>query len=180
MIVSRSQRYVFLCMPRTASHSVSHFLVSHCDGEECGTAYHDFKVPPEFQSYLTFTFVRDPWTWLPSMWRQAVRAGEIDPLSTFAEFVGCMRQRWDWGVPQSEWIGRAPDGHITILNYEDLPDNLTELPFIDCVPSLPHMIRSDLNACMLDRLYASRENRRLVQEFCAEDFFEFGIAPSWG
>ena len=66
MVISHELKYVYIAIPRTASKSMSTWLVENFKGESIGR-HHEWRVPTELREYLVFTIVRNPYERVVSM-----------------------------------------------------------------------------------------------------------------
>lgn len=153
MIISHELRYVYIGIPRTASKSMSEWLVKRYSGDWFGY-HHQWQVPQVATDYLRFTIVRNPYERTASMmfgklWgeekpdpakRVLSRKPESsrDPLDERireaillgnAKIVDDKSSVPEAGMNQSQFIRRA--GVTLVLYFERLPQCLGDLPFVD-------------------------------------------------
>jgi len=127
--------YVYIALPRTASLSVSSWLIADHAGRTFDGHYHSADVPRECRDHLVFTVVRNPYGRMASLYRFLEQKfwGRSDEWCetagmTMPEFV-----RWCIDRPEPNWqtqsqILSAYDGRLAVLRFEDFPGCLNVLP----------------------------------------------------
>ena len=90
MIVSRVHKYVCIGIPRTASKSMIEWLRNYRD--EWLDGHHRWQVPEEFQDYLIFTVVRNPYDramsgFFAETWEPPKPGEEQSRPESFAQFM---------------------------------------------------------------------------------------------
>ena len=173
--VSDEHRFVFLSVPYTKSTSTRRWLETRFGSIQYGGP-HEMIIPDD--SYFVWTICRNPIDRALSLWRRihrtperrAYEAGEGKIPSTFLDFVrilesgkvidyrgrGGSAQFW----PQSRHLeGVKVDRH---LRFEDVPDGLSSLPFVDCVGDFPHLSKNGWNQGLSWEDVGSAEAQQLI------------------
>jgi len=186
--------YVYIALARTASLSVTRWLVDHHGGEILTPLYHSAEVPAEHQGKLVFSVVRHPYDrvvslgelmrqkfWPNEQWMaQAQKAGRGQKALTLWEFVQwCanteeLPRYQQYRLSQSAVLqeGRALVGDIRIVRFENLAEGLNALPFVSKPFGPPYHLNSVRRGLLRNQLTANV--RLAIQEYCACDFKEFG------
>ena len=154
MIISHIHKFVYIAIPRTASKSMSEWLVQWFNGEWYGF-HHQWRVPEAYSDYLIFTMVRNPYERELSAWFfQSKMDDDPPPPRDPSEFVEVTSELYLQGdctvlieghnVPevrmnQAHWVKKA--GISLVLHYERLPECLIDLPFVkpEDIPSFPRV-----------------------------------------
>ncbi len=178
MIVSRTHKYVYIGIPRTASKSMNRWLMDHFDGEWYGD-HHQWLVPEEFREYLIFTIVRNPYERAISGWffEPAHKDGTEPPRpATFAEGMKRLlplRHGPGTEMNQKAYVDRA--GISLVLYFEHLTDALQELPFVQKRIPFPHNNKGGFRPPTGNFFdHFSMTDETLVWEYASEDFTAFG------
>ena len=136
--------YVFLAIPRTASTAVQAWLIENAEGERLPGGHHRRTVPLEHRGKFNFTLVRNPAHRLYSLWCTSNPRGG----RSFGEFVDLLvrmktdRRAGSFGLGANN-IWRTQSNFLAetamdrILRFEDLPECLESLPFVDKKVELP-------------------------------------------
>jgi hypothetical protein len=170
--------YVFLCVPRAASVSISrNWLVQHYQGQELNVSYHAQVVPEEHCSKFTFASVRNPYDRMLSLWYlchfgvRGVGTSEMHPTTTSAGFVDwCSTVHGDsrW-LNQSQFLSLARVD--AFVRYERLELDLAQLPFAHVWYPLVRVNDTERPAFQQD---LSPEFIRAVNRHSAPDFAAYG------
>lgn len=181
MHVSRTYRFVYIGIPRTASKSMYQWLSQNFGSESIG-GHHDYLVPHEFEDYFIFTTVRNPYDRAVSGWffEPVIRSPDDPPKPP--SLAVSLRQALAEGLagtrkhPGQAALVRRCRAEL-VLHYERLPECLGELPFVDkhSIPPFPHNNAGgyrDREKGFFD-LFSSEEEQ-LVWELERDDFGMFG------
>ena len=140
MIISKALKYIYISIPRTGSKSMSQWLVEHYQGEWYGR-HHEWIVPVEFSDFLVFTLIRNPYEIQASGWyfEPVDKPENYKKPKSYAEAVSNWVRPKDQPISQKEFVEWS--GITQILYFEDLPECLKELPFVNSngVASFPHL-----------------------------------------
>ena len=176
MHISHKHKFVYVGIPRTGSRSMFQWLSDNYESENLG-GHHDCDVPEEFQDYLIFTTVRNPYERLISGWYYG--PAPKDPREHPELFPEDMRraQREIEENPQRphQWTQKRYVEHASVslvLYHECLPQCLGELPFVDPenIPPFPRWNASSRPAgCSFLDLF-STSDEQLAWDRYAEDF----------
>lgn len=116
MIVSEKHKFAFVHIPKTGGSSITSMLAPHLDktsptdgfGWQC--AFH--KTPMHYRftrvpaNFFSFTFVRNPWDWLVSMYDSGACKRWFQKPDTFQTFIelACSNPE-----PQLRWFTRLDE-----------------------------------------------------------------------
>ncbi len=144
MLVSDTDKFVFLRNPKTATRSLTLYLQEHHETKDIGEL-HGLAVPDEYADYCVFMFIRNPFSRAVSAWQHVCRWSETQP--TFPEFL--QRQRFPvLGTPVDcfhqtglvDWVlQNTAVKDVRLLRFEDLESELATLPFIEPNPCVPEV-----------------------------------------
>ena len=135
--------FVFLCVPRTASVSISrHWLPNFGGVDQHSDDYHQRVVPPEHAGKFTFAVVRNPYARVRSLWAflRSFSSGKFSHL-TLSDFPWWLMEREDSETQFNSQVQFLAHARLDrVILYEDLPGALLGLPFVNAatVPELPH------------------------------------------
>jgi hypothetical protein len=199
MIVSRNLKYVYIGIPRTASKSMNSWLVEHYQGESVGY-HHQWRVPDEFNDYLRFTIVRNPYERFISghfhvSWRDlepredATRVQKSPPEKAPEPLAERLSVAKAWGdgtvkldgpsvpeVSMNQWSFVRRAGVSLVLFFERLPRCLNHLPFVpeDVPPSFPHALERGIRPSGSFFDFRDHEDEQVLWEYAEDDFMRFG------
>jgi len=195
MLISNVHRYCFLALQKTASRSMSEFLIRDYEGECVDVcdgvtvrekekkkflfAHHSTTVPAECRDYLIFTVVRNPYTRMASVWSENRRhfrgAFFRSPFYRFMEI--CMNHNELLPVEsQSKRIGMCSENVGRILFFEDLIDGVKSLPFVREPVDFPHLFKRERKPAR--DLFKNPRHVQWVRETFSDDFERFGYDES--
>ncbi len=164
MHISHEHRFVHISLPYTKSTSTRKWLE-----RDYGAMQYDYQhyayVPPGMEDYFVFTTIREPKDRAVSLWRRIHRKPEHDKLmrchfepkgipfpETFTEWMKTLAESHhiDYGRGRNGWLQYMSQADILhpekcdmMLRYEDVPDHLHCLPFVDePVTDFPHYSRN--------------------------------------
>jgi hypothetical protein len=198
MIISHELEYVYVGIPRTASKSVSQWLVEYYRGEWFGF-HHQWRAPEQAAHYLRFTVVRNPYERSASgmfgmLWGDetpdpAKRVPSKKPPPSDKPLDERIREAAltgnatllhngasvpEVGMNQSHFIRKAEIS--LVLYYERLPECLGDLPFVDRdqIPSLPWALERGIRPAGTFFDHFTQEDERVTWAHAAEDFQTLG------
>jgi hypothetical protein len=198
MIISHELEYAYVGIPRTASKSVSEWLVKHYRGEWFGF-HHQWQAPKEAADYLKFTVVRNPYERSASgmfavLWGDetpdpAKRVPSRKPLPSDrplderiqeaalagnATIVNSGTSVPEVGMNQSHFIKKG--GISLALYYERLPECLGDLLFVDCdqIPPLPRVLEKGIRPDGSFFDHFTPEDEQVTWAHASEDFRTLG------
>jgi hypothetical protein len=184
MLISDKYKYVFIAHESTASRSISEFLTNHEFDIRGGQ--HELRletIKPDsyaeaIKNYTWFTVVRHPFTRLLSIWDRCHFYDETNPAHpshygfTFQNFIEHIKTFNCGCVPISQFCRHENAYKIDLaLRYENLPNCLSQLPFVKDV-NLPEIGKGSKERIGLD----TPENRVRVYALYKEDYDAFGYA----
>jgi len=184
MIVSHEHRFVYVALPHTASTSTRSWLVKEYGGVKEG-ADHSAYFPKGCEDYLFWTITRDPFDMACAMWRKFARRADHDalwnyldhhdipPPGNFADFTRMLATPGLIHFPDARRFVHWPplrhgkpiaDRFDYILDFEEMPDCLTMLPFVSDVTTFPHYNRNGADLAGWETP-DTPETRALVREW---------------
>lgn len=172
--------YVYVAIPRTASVAVAQgWLIPRCGGVEVHSGLHHLReIPDEHRGKHVFTIVRNPRDRLFSLWCLVARKKRGSFLDFLEQITDSREHRqykkhrigesYIWRNQVDFLRGVAVDA---VLRYEDLPECLETLPFVDGPVELP-LIPQQVSKFRKRVLF--EEEEALVQRHSGPDFEAFG------
>lgn len=147
-------------------------------------------MPEVARDYLTFTVVRNPYEREMSAYHFVPwSATEVKPPLTLSDWRAGMRET----IPLRDGTRTIPEHEVPevrmnqyhyvqkagvslALHFEQLPDCLKELPFVDAdtMPPFPHMPEKGIRPPGNFFDHFAMEDEQLVWDYAAEDFTVFG------
>jgi len=164
MHISHEHEFVHISLPYTKSTSTRKWLERDYGAKQYD--YQHYAYVPEFvEDYFVWTTVREPKDRAVSLWRRIHRGPERAKLmrshfeprgipfpETFTEWMKILSESHhiDYGNGPKGWIQYMAQADILnvveyamILRFEDVPDQLHQLPFVDKpVTDFPHYSRN--------------------------------------
>jgi hypothetical protein len=200
MIVSEKNKYVFISVMKSGTHSMYDYLVKNYNGKHftrgkllnAGGKYHTNVIPKENQNYYKFTLVRNPYSRAISIYNVCKNInpykedyiGKIgDDFLSFCKWLSSNNCKKDPGRagfvvrPQWEWL--RPCGKFDkILHVETVEEELKDLPFIDKDISFPNLLeRTDKSKW---KEFYNQQTADLVYKWAQKDFELYGYdKESW-
>jgi len=178
MIVCHEPKFAFIRNPKTASRSVTKILQDNFTVWDCSD-YHGWILPEACQDYFTFMFVRNPFSRTVSAWlhvcEDRIRVGRASSpsLAQFVDYGGFGLHNARNYFKQSDllkWIEADTKSKVTILKYENLAEEIRNLPFMPEGIELPHIGNSGKDWMS----FYTPEIEERVRQALAEDFETFG------
>lgn len=191
MVVSDRYKYVYIPVMKTGSQAVSHWLCLNYRGKHVGS-YHEMEVPAEYQDYLVWTIVRNPyercysWWWMDAKEPREKANPDVFGLP-FVEYMHRhierkMDDRWrynsadpNYSMTQTRVVQISKATHV--IRYESMKEGLAELPFIKRLKwPIASRNKSPTRPQVNFREYFSDNPKaeETVWEYCQEDFETFG------
>lgn len=144
--------FVFLAVPRTASHSIARHWLPQYGGVEADPAdHHLWEVPPEHAHKFTWAVVRNPYVRVASWWCLMQKFTKVLTEEmrgvTFEDFPEWLRsgpkpdrhRKW---LPQTEFLSEARIDRV--VHFENLESELRELPFVQHWIEVPRVNVSEI------------------------------------
>lgn len=195
MILSRSNKYVFISTPKTGTHTFFKLLREEFDGERLGPDYHRTAMPKNVNGYTIFSTCRNPYDRLVALWNSllhakddkngyrdawisALRSDEFLPFCRFAAKHKHNIERLNkvrtptLMMPQHRWYNRLPKNVIP-LHLENIHEEFHALPFVNHECTIPHMLKrrhSSWDELKTDEIIAC------ANEWAGDDFQMFGYS----
>ena len=177
VLVSDTFKYVYIRIPRTASHSLTAWCKQTAQARKHGR-YHGYDVPELYQSYYIWSCVRNPYDRCYSYWCLGL---EKNPSLDFVEFMNTLiDSREDSSRPacrtQSRFVELA--NIKKVIHIENIDNEIKELRFYSelqnkfyNIPDIPVRHTSERKG---DISTLGKRAKELVVEYCKEDFLNFG------
>lgn len=193
MIVSFTNQFVYIAIPRTGSTTIFHAVKPFgaavvpyrtadppCYKQDVN-GFHDPCIPPELDRYFVFASVRNPYARMASHYRMAVNdtAHRLHGTTTGVEFPAFVEivRLGRLLVPQTEFCGDAAIDAFVYLEG-DLESQLQQLaPFKMGDVEVGAVNRSDYGRAWY--AYYDTKTIRSVAEWAAEDFDRFGYSTAF-
>lgn len=189
MFVSEEHRFVYVTIPKCASHTMKAVLEEHY-GAHQPLSFHHVQIPTPVRDYFTWTCVRHPFSRALSLWwrcliqqdpyRWREQLGSDLSFESFAVALddGRLRQKLHrrsapyMAVPQAERLAHVRlDG---VVHLERADEDFQALPFFNGKPGrLPVNNRSTGNTAGLAKGLTNRA-RLALTSWAADDFERFG------
>lgn len=134
MLISHRQKWIYICTPKTGSHSVTDWFNRWDRGSEVINSedYHETRTPPGCAEYYRWTTVRNPYSRAVSLWKYH-QDRENHPRYTFGRFCeildsdGLLATLGFSAQSQCDFlVGQALD---CVVRLEELKSGLSKLPF---------------------------------------------------
>ena len=200
MIISKKNKYVFISVMKSGTHSMYNYLVKNYNGLHFtrgkilhdGGKYHTNIIPKENKNYYKFTLVRNPYSRAISVYNvcknvDPYKGSYIDIIGndflSFCEWLSSEKCKTNPGRagfvarPQWEWL--APCGQFDkILHVETIEDELKDLPFIDNDIKFPNLLeRTDKSKW---KEFYNQQTADLIYKWAKKDFELYGYdKESW-
>lgn len=174
MIISYENKFVYIAIPKTGSASIRSWCKRY-GGLKTKIPYHSYIVPDQYRDYSIFTTVRNPyercWSWYNFEGK------------TYESFIKYMEDLILWKndgysyrefpqqyITQTEYIKRGNVDYV--IKLEEL--DMEVLPFINEKTVIPHSRKTKNKPKGSALKYLKNSEKKLVQEYCLEDFEELG------
>jgi hypothetical protein len=201
MIVSEKNKYVYVSVMKSGTHTMYHVLEKYFDGvhhprgfNESGKGpYHSNIIPKDFSDFYRFTVVRNPYSRAISAWNVCVN---VDPymnayadmlkdksFKTFAKWLCTFKEPGRAGYvvePMHKWL--KPSGNFDkIIKLENINEEIKELPFYNSANKaikIPDLLsRTDKSDW---KKHYTKEIADLVYKWAQKDFELYGYdKESW-
>lgn len=172
MIFMPQQRLVFVKIARAASGSLSIACLDQPDAFYL-KPHHRALVPMEYRNWGIFIVIRNPLHRFVSLWRNFGWNGfnKLKLSQSFPDFMAAL----DANVNQFATMSLSDYVDISnaniVLRYEELPDCLSVIPFIEgTIITHRHKSKHPIPAI-------PKRTLRLITTRYAEDFKRFGYEP---
>jgi hypothetical protein len=178
-MISHEHKFIYVAIPKTGSASINDWSKRNFEAEQIGR-YHGFKIPKEFNRYLVFTIIRNPyercWSWY---WFEELRD------QNGWSFEEHFRQRLKgknkngrglyhplWASTQKTFVERSKARYV--IKLEGLELNV--LPFVNSEEhmKIPHIRKTRGKPKGLAVDLMTKKQKDIVLEYCEEDFEVFG------
>lgn len=186
MMVSQSDKFVFLGVPKTGTRSIHKWLEESHDVELLGD--HKHRVDQKHTDYFKWMVVRNPYDRMWSIyWSCCRKAGDVKGFVYDMQREGLHNCFLDFLIwinrhhrrfsrlnhskylilkNQTVFLSANPD---TILHYEHLKDSICRLPFVKDTVSLPRMNVSGYSKIPT----MTRREILLINKYCHDEFRHF-------
>lgn len=187
MIMSMQNKWLFVSVPKTGTHTMYELLKSSFGGIQLEGPYHRTEMPQECSEFFTFTTVRHPFSRTVSIWNSLTRVEPYRSLylpvlgsDDFSVFVDCLIDGRLNLLPtgkgkalltsQTSWLnGISCDRHLQI---EKIDDEFSSLPFTNKINfKIPHLLHREHERW--EDLCKGNVGVKLY-DFLREDFKNFG------
>lgn len=193
MVLSKTQGWVYIAIPKTASTTMSMGLQRACHGQSLAL-YHGMDVPADFKDSTIFTIVRDPYNRLYSWWHFRCVARPCDGLHglSMPDFLERV-EAWAKGeaspggdvselfYPQHYIAERA--GVNLTLRYEALDHDIPEMlikPGVVRGPLISWFAKCDFRGgrdkSVHGRSAMTSDEKRVIWDLYKSDFLKYGYA----
>ena len=124
--------WVFVSVPKCATHSLYELLTARYGGIQNEGAYHQNMIPREHRDKPVFTCVRSPWTRTVSAWGRMVHPEREEEPMPFPAFVSWLIDSPHPGKPvyqpMSTWLSPVLD-RVHAWRLESLDRDMAESGF---------------------------------------------------
>jgi hypothetical protein len=182
MLLSYRRRYCFIHIPKTAGQSIKAALQRAIPDSVSTDTMHATafavreRLGPQWDEFYTFAFVRNPFTWLVSLFHFGMMNGQIRRSPTFASYLtdpaNEHKNQVDYicakGAPIVSFVGR----------FEHLPSDFAKVcEHLHIHPPLPHMNAAPRPVDY--RSYYNADLRQFVFDRYVRDFatFQYEFEP---
>jgi hypothetical protein len=186
MIVSEKHKVIFVAIPKTATRSIYNSLINNFDGKQLND--HQKIIPIKYQSYYSFTVIRNPYDRAVSIWWSTCKRNNdkrkyiskyLKDDNTFLNF--CKNLDKIDGIEnrvvtnkQINWINN--NNINKFIKFENLNNEWNNLPFNTINNKLdilnPTVIQTDKNpnARKSYKNYLNSESIKLINDYYHLDF----------
>lgn len=201
-MISHSHKFIFIHIPKTGGTTVESLLKDYGVLLQGRGNFHSiyFKHIPtekletmmgdEYQRYFKFSFVRNPWDWLISIYEFCrgfaypfLYDSEFSSLKVPVEYQNMPFEQWlrwfheTFNMQQSDIISNSKGGLSVdrVFRYENLKTDIEELGAelgLSLKQNIPRLKAS--NRKPLDHYYNSGKSVDLVQKYFSKDIERFG------
>jgi len=126
LLVNHSQKWAFIHIPKTGGTTINHIL-KNVDGTEFLTAHDSLRILPN-DNYFIFTFIRNPFTRMASVWQAGVRKNKYP--NDFGKFLNSYNENDTWLLPQWYYIqeGATDKREISFIGrYENFTSDIKKI-----------------------------------------------------
>lgn len=141
--------FVYIAVPRTASHSIAkHWLLHYGGVDRDSEDHHKHKVPLWHHWKFTWTVVRNPYARVASLWLLMQKFTDILEKEmrgvTFEDFPEWLRcGPWPKDPWPYRWMAQVPFLSASridrVVHFENLEAELRELPFVQHWTDVPRI-----------------------------------------
>jgi hypothetical protein len=142
MVVSDDIKALAILIPKTGTRSILYYMQQYHNGRLEGN--HRVDIPKEYEDYLSFCVVRNPYTRIVSHWyggsqrddknNKKYRFKEVIGDTSFVSYLRYLvdkeqyssRLKWPFEIRQVDYMGNDYD---YILKFENLNQEMYRLPF---------------------------------------------------
>jgi len=173
MFICNKYKFIWHDIPKTASCSIQIFL-NRIEWEVERVGRHNFKYVEG--DYFRWSVVRNPYDRLVSAWSRAMK--HIHNKTPFADWLRLLESDFRIKRSQHSMIKMATNNNavpIHIIHYENLLEELFELPFINFFGGKEDFPSE--NVSIRDRdwnKYLDKESEQLIWDRFKRDFETFG------
>ena len=193
MIACPGYNAIHIGPPKTATLAIRRWLQRNYGGVIIG-GYHQAEVPKARKDYFKFISVRDPedrlWSWFQwEIYQIKVNRGGRwkgfeNHTGSFEAFISFLMEQRGKTIDEVEFTRLSPQATLTQYDYfkvsgadafvrvEHLVGDLARLPFVEREIAARIQVARETPGKEPKRL--SHRDRRLILEYCPEDFETFG------
>lgn len=190
MIISDKHRFIFMCIPKTATMMMEQILKPYGGVYHNGQpwARHPNRISSQYKDYFTFCMIRNPYSRAVSLWFSAITSypkfkyGIVETYGKefmpFLEMLTTPRVNGQFnGLPMVSMSSFLENVKIdSFLRFENLRKDIVNLPFWEGdAPTFSRNVRGHLRPHW-SLYYRDSKRVECVRQWAKKDFEQFGYS----